>query len=61
MSRQGNVGGGLATVVCDYMKFEDKENRDLVILSGFSASFGGLFPTPVLGVLMIHELGQPPK
>jgi H+/Cl- antiporter ClcA len=43
------------------MKFEDKENHNLVILTGFSASFGGLFPTPVLGVLMIHELGQPPK
>ena len=26
-----------------------------------AASFGALFPTPVLGVLLIYELGQPPK
>mmetsp|Transcript_8625 Transcript_8625/g.12872 ORF Transcript_8625/g.12872 Transcript_8625/m.12872 type:complete len:390 (-) Transcript_8625:250-1419(-) len=58
---QGNLGGGLATIINDYMKFEEKDNQNLMVLTGMSGAMGALFPTPVLGVLMIHELGDPPK
>eukprot|EP00604_Paraphysomonas_vestita_P002665 CAMPEP_0174818608 /NCGR_PEP_ID=MMETSP1107-20130205/1393_1 /TAXON_ID=36770 /ORGANISM="Paraphysomonas vestita, Strain GFlagA" /LENGTH=307 /DNA_ID=CAMNT_0016030717 /DNA_START=45 /DNA_END=965 /DNA_ORIENTATION=+ len=57
----GNVGGGLATVICDYFRFEDHETKNLLVLTGMSGAMGALFPTPLLGVLMIHELGNPPR
>ncbi len=37
------------------------DDQKLLVLSGMSAAMGSLFPTPVLGVLLIHELGNPPK
>lgn len=58
---QGNLGGGLATIICDYFQFEDHESKNLIVLTGMSGAMGALFPTPLLGVLMIHELGNPPK
>ena len=39
----------------------DIDDKHLCVLSGMSAAMGCLFPTPVTGVLMIHELGNPPK
>ncbi len=35
--------------------------RKLFILGGFAAVFGSLFPTPILGVLIVFELCEPPK
>jgi H+/Cl- antiporter ClcA len=35
--------------------------KNLLVLTGMSGAMGALFPTPVLGVLMIHELGNPPR
>jgi H+/Cl- antiporter ClcA len=58
---QGNLGGGLATLINRRMEFENKDDQDLMILAGMSGAMGALFPTPVLAVLMIHELGKPPK
>jgi H+/Cl- antiporter ClcA len=58
---QGNLGGGLASIMADYMKFDNIEETQLTVLTGMSAAFGALFPTPLLGVLMIHELGNPPR
>ena len=57
---QGNVGGGLTTYLAEYFKF-GAENSKLLVLTGMAAAMGGVFPTPVLGVLMIHELGSPPR
>ena len=31
-----------------------------MVLAGMSGALGALFPTPLLGVLMIYELGSPP-
>jgi H+/Cl- antiporter ClcA len=51
----------LAQKLSSYMNLKDKDDQKLCVLSGMSAAMGALFPTPVLGVLMIHELGNPPK
>ena len=59
---QGTIGGGFATYLTEnYLKFEDETDRQLTVLCGMAAAFGALFPTPVLAVLLIFELGQPPK
>lgn len=58
---QGNLGGGLATWVSEWLQFEDEDYRKVFVLSGMAAALGSLFPTPMLGALMIHELGNPPK
>ncbi len=58
---QGNLGGGLATWVAERIELEDDDYKKLFVLSGMSAALGALFPTPMLGALMIHELGNPPK
>jgi len=39
----------------------DRDDRKLLVLSGMSSALGALFPTPLLAVLMIHELGNPPR
>ena len=58
----GNIGGGFATyLVENVIEFPNIADRQLVVLCGMTAAFGALFPTPVLGVLLIYELGQPPK
>lgn len=57
----GNLGGGMATYVVENLLEFEPDNRKLVVLSGMSAALGALFPTPILGVLMIYELGNPPK
>jgi H+/Cl- antiporter ClcA len=59
---KGNIGGGFATwLVENVIEFPDKTDRHMVVLCAMAAAFGALFPTPVLGVLLIYELGQPPK
>lgn len=56
----GNLGGGIGTLITENIKYT-KDDADLIVLTGMSAAMGALFPTPILGVLMIHELGNPPK
>lgn len=51
----------MATIICDYFDFDDHETKNLIVLTGMSGAMGALFPTPLLGVLMIHELGNPPR
>jgi H+/Cl- antiporter ClcA len=58
---QGCLGGGIGTWLVEKMKFDNEENEKLLVLTGMSAAMGAVFPTPVLGILMIHELGEPPK
>jgi H+/Cl- antiporter ClcA len=48
-------------MVENYVEFPLEADRNMVVLCGMCAAFGALFPTPVLGVLLIYELGQPPK
>ena len=57
----GNLGGGLATWITQQLPLESADDKKLLVLSGMSAAMGALFPTPMLGVMMIHELGNPPK
>ena len=58
----GNLGGGLATYITEhYIVFDDDDYRKLSVLAGMAASLGALFPSPLLGVLMFQELGDPPK
>ena len=52
----------MATYIVEhYIDFPDKTDAQLLVLCGMCASFGALFPTPVLAVLLIYELGTPPK
>jgi H+/Cl- antiporter ClcA len=50
----------MTTFVAEKMSMSE-DNSKLLVLTGMSAAMGGVFPTPVLGVLMIHELGNPPR
>lgn len=56
------MGGGFATyLVENYFHFTDVTDNQMIVLCGMCAAFGALFPTPILAVLIIYELGQPPK
>jgi len=58
----GTIGGGFATFLSQsYLSDFPLVDRQQVVLCGMCAAFGALFPTPVLSVLIIYELGQPPK
>eukprot|EP01035_Chromulina_nebulosa_P017930 gene17930-23552_t len=57
-----SIGGGLATYVTDnYVTFADEQYSKLVVLGGMASALGALFPTPLLGVLMLIELSNLPK
>lgn len=56
-----NLGGGVATWIAARMRFDDPDDSKLIVLSGMTSALGALFPTPILAVLMIFELGKPPK
>ena len=56
-----NFGGGLMCFLDQYIILEDPEYRKLFILGGFAAVFGALFPTPILAVIIVFELCEPPK
>lgn len=55
-----NLGGGVATYLMDRSPFEE-DDKKLAILSGMTAALGALFPSPMLGPLLVYELGNPPK
>eukprot|EP01032_Pedospumella_encystans_P020341 gene20341-23105_t len=60
----GNVGGGLCTYLTEVLDpgwFDDDDYKSLLVLGGMTAPLGALFQAPLLGTLMIHELGEPPK
>lgn len=57
----GNLGGGLAYFIQQYVDFGDSDYSKIFVLAGMAAPLGALFPSPILGALMIHELGEPPK
>jgi H+/Cl- antiporter ClcA len=57
-----SIGGGLATYISEhYVQYEDQEYKKLLVLGGMASALGALFPTPILGVLMLIELGKMPK
>jgi H+/Cl- antiporter ClcA len=61
---QGNVGGGLATYLTEVLDpgwFDEDDYKSLLVLGGMTAPLGALFQAPMLGALMVHELGEPPK
>lgn len=56
------LGGGVGTFFSQsIIHFEDDGYQKLMVLSGMAASLGALFPTPILGVLLLLELGNMPK
>ena len=55
-----NLGGGIATYLMDRSPFDD-DDKKLAVLSGMTAALGALFPSPMLGPLLVYELGNPPK
>ena len=60
----GNLGGGIATYLTQVIPAEhlpSADDKNLLVLSGMAGAMGALFPSPMLGVMMIHELGHPPK
>lgn len=54
------MGGGLAYFITQYVDFLDEDYRNIMVLCGMSGALGALFPSPMLGALMMHELGEPP-
>jgi len=62
----GNLGGGIATfltqsIPAEHFLSQSTDDKNLLVLSGMAGAMGALFPSPMLGVMMIHELGNPPK
>jgi len=58
----GNVGGGIASYISEkWIHFKDESNRKLFVLGGIACALGALMPSPLLAVLLIHELGELPK
>lgn len=47
-------------LIIDYVELDDADQK-LVVLSGMAAAIGALFPTPILAVMVILELGKPPR
>ena len=59
-----SLGGGLATYVSENFNLYDDNGEDykkLLVLGGMASALGALFPSPLLGVLMLIELGKLPK
>jgi H+/Cl- antiporter ClcA len=44
-----------------YLPQLDQDDRKLLVLLGMTGAIGGLFPSPILTVLMFYELGDPPR
>lgn len=57
----GNLGGGIAYFLQQYIDFGDEDYSKIFVLAGMAGPLGALFPSPLLGALMMHELGEPPK
>lgn len=58
----GNLGGGLATYMGETLvPLKDQKDRMLLTLAGMCCALGGLFPSPILAVMLIFELGVLPK
>lgn len=57
-----SVGGGLSTYLLEhYVTFQDEDYKKLLVLGGMAAALGALFPSPILAVIMLIELGKLPK
>jgi H+/Cl- antiporter ClcA len=57
----GNLGGGLGYFLHEHIDLEDEDYDKIIVLAGMASALGALFPSPMLGALMMHELGEPPK
>ena len=51
----GAMGSGLASFVANRLK-ADRRTEAAWVFSGMAGSLGGLFPSPILGVTLVHEL-----
>ncbi len=54
------MGGGVAYFITHYVDFLTEDYKNIFVLTGMSGALGALFPSPMLGALMMHELGEPP-
>jgi H+/Cl- antiporter ClcA len=58
------VGGGIACFLFEKNMLPadlEEDDRKLLVLSGMAAAMGSLFPSPILTVMMLFELGHPPR
>jgi H+/Cl- antiporter ClcA len=51
----GNLGGALGTLLGEKRKLSDRR-RAISAFTGMAGAMGALFPSPILSVLLIHEL-----
>lgn len=51
----GAMGSGLASFVAQHLKV-NRRTEAAWVFSGMAGSLGGLFPSPILGVTLVHEL-----
>jgi H+/Cl- antiporter ClcA len=51
----GAMGSGLASFIANLLKV-DRRTEAAWVFSGMAGSLGALFPSPVLGVILAHEL-----
>lgn len=51
----GSLGSGLAALLA-HLNHATENHRALYVLAGMAGALGGLFSTPLLGVLLVHEL-----
>ena len=54
------MGGGVATYLTEVMEFEE-DDKKVIVLAGMAGAIGALFPTPLLSIMMMFELGLPPR
>lgn len=57
----GTMGGGLGVLLLQVFPDLDEDDKKLLVLAGMTAAIGALFPAPLLSVLMMYELGHPPR
>ena len=55
------MGGGLGVFLLQFFPDMDEDDKKLVVLAGMTAAIGALFPAPLLSVMMMYELGHPPR
>ena len=56
-----NLGGFFGCFTLKFVKFDNPEDKKLLVLAGMSAALGCLFPFPMLSCLLILELTDLPK
>lgn len=56
----GHTGGAITTWFADNVMSYDDMERDYMVIGGMAAALGCVFPSPILGPIMISELQEKP-